>query len=186
MRVLGAVSDRRVRALALGLLLATPLALAGCHRQSDPATKPASPAAARPAPKADSSAEPGAADPSRTMAAAVTLGPRTAPVEARYDLPAAPTPGQVFKLDIAILPQAASPLVRVELRPSKGLTVLDPVTAQSLERVQAGAVLRLPVTLQAAAAGTHVLDVAVTLELPTGPESRAFAVPLIVTGGQGK
>lgn len=186
MRVLGAVSDRRVRALALGLLLATPLALASCHRQPDPANTPASPAAPRPAPKAASSTEPGAVDPSRTMAAAVTLGPRTAPVEARYDLPAAPAPGQAFKLDVAILPQAASPLVRVELRPSEGLTVLDPLAAQSLERVQAGAVLHVPVTLQAAAAGTHVLDVAVTLELPTGPESRAFAIPLIVTGGQGK
>ena len=172
-------------ALALGvLLLAVPLALGGCHRQPDSATP--APAAPKAPLKADAAVELTVADVTRTMAAAVTVGPRTAPVEARYDLPVAPVVGQAFKLNIAILPHAASPLVRVELTGSEGLKLLDPVTAQSLERVQAGAVLRVPVTAQASAVGTQVIDVGVTLELPTGPESRAFAIPVIVAGAAGK
>ena len=168
------------------LLLALLLALGGCHRQPQSATPAATAAAPKLPARADAGGDPAVADVMRTMAAAVTVGPRTAPVDARYDLPAAPVTGQTFRLDIAVLPQAASPLVRVELAASEGLKLLDPVTAQSLERVPAGAVLRVPVTAQASVPGTQVIDVAVTLELPTGPESRAFAIPVIVAGTAGK
>ena len=174
-------------AVALGLaLLALPLALGGCHRHGGPTTPAPSAASARTAPKADAGDDLALADVLRTMAPAVTVGQRSAPVEARYDLPAAPVAGQPFKLELAVLPQAASPLVRVELQASEGLKLLDPAAAQSLERVQAGAVLRIPVTAQASAPGTQVIDIGVTLELPTGAESRAFAIPVIVAGAAGK
>ena len=169
--------------LPLAVLL---LALGGCHRQPEPAAPPPTAAAPKAPPKADAGVDPAVAEVSRTMATAVTVGPRTAPVEARYDLPGVPVIGLGFKLDLAVLPQAASPLLRVELRASEGLTVIDPVATQSLEHVQAGAVLHVPVTLQATTTGTHVLDVGVTLELPTGPESRTFAVPVIVASAPGK
>jgi hypothetical protein len=174
------------RALAFGLLLALPFALGGCHREPESATPAAAPSASRATSSSGAAVDPAVAEATRTMAAAVTVGARTAPVEARYDLPAAPVAGQAFKLDIAVLPQAASPLVRVELRADEGLTLLDPVAAQSLERVQAGVVLHVPVTARASVPGTHVIDVGVTLELPTGPETRAFAVPVIVAGTAGK
>ena len=162
-------------ALALGLLALACL-LGGCHRAPDSATPAPAPPASKPTPSAAAAVDPGVAEATRTMAAAVTVGARTAPVEARYDLPAAPVVGQAFRIDLVVLPQAASPLVSVELKADEGLTVLDPVAAQSLEKVQAGAVLHVPVTAQGAAAGTHVIDVGVTLELPTGPETRALSL----------
>jgi hypothetical protein len=163
-----------------------PLAFAGCHRSPEPGPPTTAPAATRAPPKTDDGIDPAVAEVNRTMAIAVTVGPRTAPVEARYDLPVAPVTGQSFKLDIAVLPQAASPLVRVELHSSEGLTLIEPTAAQSLERVQAGAVLHVPVTAEATVPGTHVIDVGVTLELPAGPESRAFEIPVIAAGATGK
>ena len=66
------------------------------------------------------------------------------------------------------------------------MALVAPAAAQSLEKVQAGAVLHVPVTAQASVPGTHVIDIGVTLELPTGPETRAFAIPVIVAGATGK
>ena len=169
------------RALAIAALIGL-LALAACHRQDDPAA---------PAPRAggaprkhvaagEPSAEAAVADANRKMAAGVPVGASTAPVEVRFDLASVPVAGQSFDVSVAVLPAAPAPVLRIEFRGGPGLSIVKPEAPVSIEKVQAGTLESLTVTATAATAGTRVLGVTVTLELPTGTESRNFAFPVVV------
>jgi hypothetical protein len=165
-------------AAALMLALA---ALPGCQRGSS--TQPAG--AAKPTPKAAAPADTGvdpAVDATRRMAVGVPVGTSTAPVEVRFDLPNVPAPGQPFQLDVAVLLQAPAPLLRIDVAGGAGLTIADPPGTVVLEKVQAGTVQHVAVTAASSGPGTRVFNVKVTLDLPTGAESRAFAFPVIVGG----
>jgi hypothetical protein len=157
------------------------VALPGCQRGSS--TQPAG--AAKPAPKAAAPADTGvdpAVDATRRMAAGVPVGTSTAPVDVRFDLASVPAPGQPFQLDVAVLLQAPAPLLRIDVAGGAGLTIADPSGTVVLEKVQAGTVQHVPVTAASSAPGTRVFNVKVTLELPSGAESRGFAFPVIVGG----
>jgi hypothetical protein len=151
---------------------------------------PAVPAAPKKAaPKltaADSALEAAVAEVNRTMSAGVPMGPSTAPVEVRFDLPAVPAVDTPFDLTVAVLPTAAAPSLRVEVRGSDGLVIQDPASPVIFQKVQAGSVVRVPVKASSAEAGSRVVMVKVILDLPAGAEERGFAFPVIVGGGAAK
>jgi hypothetical protein len=164
---------------ALGLAA---LALGACQRGDDGAShligRPAAPKKAVTA--AEAQVDPALTEALRTMAAGVPLGTSTAPLDARFNLAAAPAPGDEFTIEVAVLPDAPAPVLRVEVTGGDGLTIVDPAAGVSFEKVQAGSVAHVHVRATSPAAGTRLVEVRATLELPDGPETRSFAFPVIV------
>ena len=121
-----------------------------------------------------------AAEVQSTLAPGVPMDTSTAPVDVHFRLEAVPKPGEPFVLEAVILPGAATPLLRLEVSGSEGLQILDPLSAVVQEKVQAGVLIRLRVRASAAVGGTHVVELRTRLELPSGAESRVYAVPVVV------
>ncbi len=167
---------RLATAIAIGLAA---ILLAACQRGGSASVAPPKPLA-HPAPVRDPGMDPAVVSANRTMAAGVPVGDSAAPVDARFDLDAAPIRGVPFAVGVAILPGAPVPLVRLDVSASEGLVIVQPESQVSQEKVAAGTVVPLQVSLLSAEAGTRVLTVKATLELPDGPQSRTFAFPLIV------
>lgn len=182
MRVRHGVSRHAVPALA-GLALAAAL-LAGCHSGGEgPAPVAGKPAAKKAAPPpSEPSVDPAVAEANRTMVSGIAIGTSTAPLDIRFDLSAVPKPGEAFELDVAVLPEAPAPVLRLEVSGGEGLAIIDPDGSVAFEKIQAGTVTRLKVRASSATAGTHLIQVRATLELPGGPESRVFAFPVVVGG----
>lgn len=172
------IARRALAIAALGGLLA----LLACHRQGDPATSAPPPGSAsrKLAPQGEPDSYGAVADANRKMAAGVPVGASTAPVEVRFDLASVPVAGQPFDVNVAVLPAAPAPVLRIDVRGGEGLAIVKPDGTVSIEKVQAGTLERLTVTASAATPGTRVLGITVTLELPTGTESRNFAFPVVV------
>ncbi len=166
-------------AAALALALVT---LPGCQRGGDSQTVSATHPAPKPAAPADAAVDPAVSAAQRRMAAGVPVGTSSAPVEVRFDLASVPAPGQPFQLDVAVFAQAPAPVLRIDVAGGAGLTIADPAGTVVLEKVQAGTVQHVPVTAASPGAGTRVFNVKVTLELPSGAESRGFAFPVVVGG----
>ncbi len=162
-------------AAAVGVLAV----LAGCHSEQR-GTVASPPKAAAPQPPPAPSVDPAVAEVNRTMAYGVPLGSSSAPLEVRFDLARVPAPGETFTLDVAVLPTVPAPVLRVEVTGDDGLTVTEPDGPVSFEKVQAGTVSRVQVKASSAVAGTRVVHVTATLELPTGAETRSFAFPVVV------
>jgi hypothetical protein len=165
------------RGARLGLLLAV-LAGAGACQRGEQVNAPTSPAKAAERAAADA-ADP-VAEAGRRMAAGVPMGAGTAAVDVRFDMPAAPAAGRPFDVEIAVLPQASAPVLHIDLQPGDGLSIESMNGALAVEKVQAGSLARLVVRAVAARPGTRVLGVKVTLEQPTGAETREFAFPVVV------
>ncbi|MFO0334280.1 MAG: hypothetical protein ACK53C_04480 [Pseudomonadota bacterium] len=149
-----------------------------------PATKPAPAAPAAPA-AAEDEPDPEVVAVQQQMPRAVTVGAATAPVELRFDLATAPRPGEPFTLELAVLPQSALLSLRAAITGSDGLEVVSPAEGLAFERLQAGSVHRFTITAVSARPGTRVVNVAMRLELPTGPANRTFGVPVVVGSPSG-
>jgi hypothetical protein len=155
--------------------------LAACHSGGGDLTDAArKPATKKAAPAPEGAVDPAVAEANRTMASGVPIGTSTAPLDVRFDLASVPAPGQPFAVDVAVLPEAPAPVLRLEVTGGEGLTILEPDGSVSFEKVQAGSVTRLRVRASSPTAGTRLVQVRATLELPGGPESRIFAFPLVV------
>jgi hypothetical protein len=166
----------RAVALAGALVGATGL-LAGCGG-GEPASAPV--ASTKPAAAADASVDPAVAEATKRTTAALTVGRAVAPVEVRFAVGAAPRVGQPVDVELALITQVAVPTVRVDVRGAADVQVVDPAATVSLEKVQAGTLHTIPVRAVPARDGTTTLTVAVTLQQPTGPESRTFQLPIVV------
>jgi hypothetical protein len=176
--------DSMTRAARTTAVLACLLVLGGCHRSEGPdAATPAPSAPNKATPAAVVHVDPAVADATRTMAAGVPVGASTAPVEVRFDLLTIPAAGQPFQVDVGVLPKAPAPVLHIEVSGSDGLSIDSPDAPLSVEKVQAGTLEKVTVTATSAKAGTRVLDVKVTLELPGGAETRDFVFPVIIAGG---
>jgi hypothetical protein len=177
--------DSTARRAAASAVLGALLALGACQKPGGPAASPPHPGtASRPVvhlggPPPDAAV----IEATRRMAAGVPVGASTAPVEVRFDLATVPVAGQPFEVSVAVLPAAPAPVLHIEVHGGEGLSIAEPAGPVSIEKVQAGTLERLTVRATAAKPGTRVLGVTVTLELPTGTESRDFAFPLIVAAG---
>jgi hypothetical protein len=172
-------SAQWIRALVGAAVLAI---FAGCHSGAggNPAAPASKPAAQKATGPSEPAVDPGVAEANRSMAAGVPIGNSTAPLEIRFDVASVPVPGEPFTVDIAVLPEAPAPVLRVEVTGGEGVNILDPEGAVTFEKVQAGTVQRLKVRASTATAGTRLVEVRATLELPAGPEARAFAFPIVV------
>jgi hypothetical protein len=171
---------RAALALAgLGLMAAE---LGGCHSSGeDPAAVAGKPATKKAAPRSTEPAvDPAVAEANRTMVSGIAIGTSTAPLDIRFDLRAAPSPGEPFEIDVAVLPEAPAPVMRLEVTGGEGLSILDPDGSVAFEKIQAGSVTHLKVRASSATAGTRLVAVRATLELPGGPEARIFAFPVVV------
>lgn len=155
----------------------------GCHADKGASSTPSSRNTAKRATAADAAVDPAVAEVSRTMAPGVPLGvgaTAEAPLEVRFNLASVPAPGTTFKVDVAVLPALTAPVLRLAVTGGEGLTVIEPEGPVTFEKVQAGSVARLAVKATSAVAGTRIVLVRATLDLPDGPESRTFAYPLVV------
>jgi hypothetical protein len=139
-----------------------------------PAAKKAAPTPTAP------SVDPAVAEANRTMVSGVPMGTSTAPLDIRFDLSAVPSPGEPFEIDVAVLPEAPAPVLRLEVTGGEGLSIIDPDGSVAFEKIQAGSVTRFKVRASSATAGTRLIEVRATLELPGGPESRVFAFPVVI------
>jgi hypothetical protein len=164
-----------IAAAALAVLLG------GCHRGENAANNTTRPAAPTAAPETDT--DPAAANVLKGMAPGVSLGPSDAPVDVRFGLPSWPVSGQPFTVQVAVLPSAAIPTLRVDVSSDPDLTIIAPTATVALDKVAAGAAQTVEITAQSSQAGARVINVTVTAELPTGPLARAFAYPVIVAEG---
>lgn len=164
----------RATTVAMAGLLA---ALAACGGD-----EPASPAAtaARPAPVVDAPVDPAVAAAAKRTTAALTVGRATAPVEVRFAVGAVPRAGEPVDVELALVTQVAVPTVRIDVQGGADVQVVEPATTVSLDKVQAGTLHTIPVRAVPSRDGTTTLTVAVTLQQPTGPESRTFQLPFVV------
>jgi hypothetical protein len=161
--------------LAIALVM-----LPGCQRGGDAQTPGGSHPAPKPAAEPAAAVDPAVSDATHRMAAGVPIGTSTAPVDVRFDLANAPAVGEPFQLDVAVLAQAPAPVLKIDIAGGAGLTIADPPGTVVLEKVQAGTVQHVAVTAASLGPGTRVFNVNVTLELPSGAETRGFAFPVIV------
>jgi hypothetical protein len=169
------------RMAVIAALAAIACVVTGCHWGSSDSTPGAKkPSAKKVAAPAEPGIDPAVAEANRTMASGVPMGTSTAPLEVRFDLATVPVPGTPFAVEVAVLPAAPAPVLRLEVTGGEGLSILDPDGPVSFEKVQAGSVSRLHVKASAAAVGTRLVQVRATLELPDGPESRTFAFPVVI------
>ena len=154
-------------ALLAGALLPC---LAGCGRSEPPAPAKNAADAAR------------VAHITRDLVEGVPMGKPVAPVEVKFGLLSTPQPGVPFKVRVVLLPGTTVPAMDVDVSASEGLVLLDPIAPVTLDKVSAGTVHQVTVTAQAPRAGGYVLNVAVTLDDPTGEQTRVLAFPVLVGG----
>ena len=162
------------------LLLAVGCGLGACERGGGTAAPQVARPSKKVAPAADPGIDPAVDAANRTMVGGVPVGTSSAPVDVRFMLPAAPAPGVPFTIEVAVLPQAPAPVLRIEVRPGEGLVVADPTGPVVLEKIQAGTVQRLSIKASSAGSGTRVIGVAVTVELPGGAEGREYDFPIVI------
>lgn len=155
---------------ALGLL-------AGCGDGERAGT---SAPAGKPAASTDAPVDPAVAEATKRTTAALTVGRATAPVEVRFAVGAVPRAGQPVDVELALVTQVAVPTVRVDVQGAADVQVVEPATTVSLDKVQAGTLHTIPVRAVPSRDGTTTLTVGVTLQQPTGSESRTFQLPIVV------
>ena len=107
-------------------------------------------------------------------------GSGSAPIELKFDLGAHPIAGQPFEMQLAVVAKAPAPIVRVEVTADSGLTVVQPAMPVTLEKVEEGAPAWVPVRLKVATPGTLLIRIGLTMESPTGSDTRTFLVPVLV------
>jgi hypothetical protein len=174
--------QRRIAATALSLplVLAGAALLAGCGHKDEPMTSNIFHPTKKKVVAAEPGVDPAVTEANRTMIGGVALGAGNAPLDVRFALATAPAAGAPFTLDVAVLPQAPAPVLRIDVRGSEGLSVTEPAGSVQLEKVEAGTVQRFKVIASSVAPGTRVVSVKATLELPTGAEAREYAYPIVV------
>jgi hypothetical protein len=154
--------------------------LTGCHSgSSTPADASRKPVATKVAPPAEPTVDPAVIEANR-MASGVPIGKSMAPLEIRFDLASVPRPGEPFLIDVAALPAAPAPVLRLEVTGGEGLTIIEPDGFVAYEKVQAGTVTHLKIRASSATAGTRLVQVRATMDMPGGPESRVFAFPVVI------
>ncbi len=161
------------------VLLASALALSGCHRQAS-APSPRPQAAPQHRPREGTAQTP--AEQTAGMVDAPSQGKAQAPVALKFDLAQRPVVGQPLKLAIAILPQVPAGPMSVKAVSSPGIDFATGDQDFEWAAVEALGVYRHEITLTPSAEGVQLVNLTVSIKHDEVTDTRSFAVPLIVAG----
>jgi hypothetical protein len=102
-----------------------------------------------------------------------------APVQLKYEVQGTPAAGVALPIEIAVMPRAATPSIRVSFIATDGL-VLGPGTSPEFSAAVADSVHRHTLTVTPREDGEYYLGVIVVMSMPNGPEARTFNIPVLV------
>jgi len=163
------------------LQLVVVLALAACHRESNPA------AVERPAPAASAPtlAKRGPTPDELTtgMVEAVTIGKSAVPVALKFDLPQRPVVGRPLEVVIAVMPQVAANSAVVQATASAGLQIAANAASIAMPALDPTQVYRFSIPVTPTGDGVQLLGLTVSLKQEDDTESRSFSIPIIVGAG---
>ena len=114
------------------------------------------------------------------QATAATAAEPDAPIEFRYQLTASPEVGQPLLIDFALVPQKASPALRVMVATSGGLGLQRGSSAPVMRNVQAGAEYWDQIVVVPEADGAFNVNVIATLGEGPSSLARTFSIPVMV------
>jgi hypothetical protein len=160
------------------LILLGVAALGACHRES--AKAPVAPVKPRPGVSAAAPGGPTAQELTAGMVEAVTQGKSQTPVSLKFDLLRRPVEGQPLEVAVALMPQIAARLARVEVTGSEGLKLEDADHHFEFPTVEAEQVYRHSIKVMPTAEGLYFLTLAVSLQQDQSSDSRVFSVPILV------
>jgi len=173
------MSDSRTRFLTL---LACATFCVACGK--DPKTAPAGSGPATAATKQSDDPEgPTVADAEKQtadMIHGVSPGKPTAPVDLKFSLEAKPGVGAPLAIDLAVIATGPSDSLTLSVQGGDGLEVDASTSLATFPKSPLGALYRHQLKVTPRAEGAFFVDVVVTAAVPGGPQSRSFAIPILV------
>ncbi len=112
----------------------------------------------------------------------VSPGKPTAPVDLKFSLQAKPGLGVALAIDLALIATGPSDSLTLSVQGGDGFDVDAATSLASFPKSPAGALYRHQLKVTPRAEGVFFLDVVVTAAVPGGPQSRSFAIPVLVGG----
>jgi hypothetical protein len=152
--------------------------LAACHRE--PGAVPVAPVRPRAGVSAAAPRGPNAQELTEGMVEAVTQGRSQTPVLLKFDLLRRPVEGQPLEVAIAVIPQIAARLAKVEVTGGDGLRLEAADQQFEFPTVEAAQVYRHSIKVMPTAGGLYFLTFAVSLQQDQSSDSRVFSVPILV------
>jgi len=102
-----------------------------------------------------------------------------APVQLKYEVQGTPAAGVALPIEIAVMPTAAAPSMRVSFIATDGL-LLSSETGLEYSAAVADGVYRHTLTVTPRENGEYYLGVIVVMSMANGPEARTFNIPVLV------
>ncbi len=115
------------------------------------------------------------------LAMAVVSGSTLAPIEAHFNVPAAPVLNTPFKVELVVTAGAVAPVMTVEVTGEEGLSIRAPMTLVSFDKLAAGRDVQVVIEAQASTPGAHLVHAVAVMGLPSGPQSKTFVLPVLVS-----
>jgi hypothetical protein len=181
--------SRHLRWLTLALCAALCTACGG-NSTADSSPKPA--VAAKPAKPLSSAAEAAAQDVASVedaekltanMVRGVSPGRPTAPVDLKFNISAKPALGVPLGIDLAVFATGAIDSMTLSAQGGDGLEIDAATSLASFPKSAAGVLYRHKLRVTPRAEGAFYVSALVTTVVAgTGPQSRSFAIPLLVGG----
>ncbi len=112
----------------------------------------------------------------------VSPGRPTAPVDLKFSLKSKPGVGSSLAIDLAIIATGPSESLTLSVQAGDGLEVDASTSLATFPQSAVGALYRHLLKVTPRAEGVFFVDVLVTAAVPGGPQSRSFAIPILVGG----
>lgn len=113
------------------------------------------------------------------LAAAVTDGKTTAPVDMKYDVLSKPEPGEPFEVEMTFITRLPADKLELEISEAPGLTIVFGSTA-TFAPVERGQSYLNKVLVQGDKPGLFYIGVIAKVSTKVQTETRAFAIPVVV------
>jgi hypothetical protein len=117
------------------------------------------------------------------MVRGVSPGKPTAPVDLKFNITAKPALGVPVEIDLAVFATGATDSMTLSAQGGEGLDVDAATSLASFPKSAAGVLYRHKIRVTPRAEGAFYVNALVTAVVPgAGPQSRSFAIPLLVGG----
>ena len=117
------------------------------------------------------------------MVRGVSPGKPTAPVDLKFNISAKPALGVPLEIDLAVFATGAIDSMTLSAQGGDGLEIDAATSLASFPKSAAGVLYRHKLRVTPRAEGAfYVSALVTTLVAGTGPQSRSFAIPLLVGG----